>query len=193
MKESLILIGGGRHCKACIDVIEQQGSYSIAGIVDLPEKQGESILGYPILGTDDNLEQLVKSYDNFLVTLGQIYSPERRTWLFQDLVRIGAKLPAIISPHAYVSKHSTIGAGTIVMHHALVNAQAKIGDNCIINSKALIEHDAQIGDHCHISTGAIINGSAVVEHSSFFGSNAVTRESVRIPAGSFIKANSLVK
>lgn len=193
MKESLILIGGGGHCKACIDVIEQQGSYSIAGIVDLPEKQGESILGYPILGTDDNLEQLVKSYDNFLVTLGQIYSPERRTWLFQDLVRIGAKLPAIISPHAYVSKHSTIGAGTIVMHHALVNAQAKIGDNCIINSKALIEHDAQIGDHCHISTGAIINGSAVVEHSSFFGSNAVTRESVRIPAGSFIKANSLVK
>ncbi|MCP4314350.1 MAG: acetyltransferase [Bacteroidetes bacterium] len=193
MKESIILIGGGGHCKACIDVIEQEGIYSIAGIVDLPEKQGESILGYPVIGTDDDLKQLVKSYDNFLLTLGQIYSPERRTWIYQDLVRIGAKLPAIISPHAYVSKHSTIGNGTIIMHHALVNAQAKIGVNCIVNSKALIEHDVQIGDHCHISTGAIINGSAVVEHSSFIGSNAVTRESVRIPARSFIKANSLVK
>ena len=186
-------MGGRGHCKACIDVIEQQGSYTIAGIVDLPEKMGESILGYPVIGTDNDLERLVKSHDNFLVSLGQIYSPERRTWIFNELLRLGAKLPVIISPLAYVSRHSTIGEGTVIMHHALVNVHAMIGKNCIINSKALIEHDAHIGNHCHISTGAIINGAAIVEHSTFFGSNAVTKESAFIPAGSFIKANSLVK
>ena len=37
MKEEIILIGGGGHCKSCIDVIEQEGKYQIAGIVDLPE------------------------------------------------------------------------------------------------------------------------------------------------------------
>lgn len=36
MKEQIILIGGGGHCKSCIDVIEQEGKYQIAGIVDLP-------------------------------------------------------------------------------------------------------------------------------------------------------------
>ena len=39
MKEKIILIGGGGHCRACIDVIEQEGRFTIAGIVDVPEKK----------------------------------------------------------------------------------------------------------------------------------------------------------
>jgi hypothetical protein len=31
--------GGGGHCRSCIDVIEQQGRFAIAGIIDLPGKQ----------------------------------------------------------------------------------------------------------------------------------------------------------
>ena len=39
MKEKIILIGGGGHCRGlCIDVIEQDGRFDIAGIVDVPEK-----------------------------------------------------------------------------------------------------------------------------------------------------------
>lgn len=37
MKPKLILIGGGGHCHSAIDVIEEEGRYQIAGIVDLPE------------------------------------------------------------------------------------------------------------------------------------------------------------
>jgi len=33
MKSELILVGGGGHCKSCIDVIERQGKYRIAGII----------------------------------------------------------------------------------------------------------------------------------------------------------------
>jgi len=44
----LLLIGGGGHCKSCIDVIEQKNKYRIAGIVYLPEKKGQSVLSYPI-------------------------------------------------------------------------------------------------------------------------------------------------
>ena len=38
MKEKLVLIGGGGHCRACIDVIERENKYQIAGIVDIKEK-----------------------------------------------------------------------------------------------------------------------------------------------------------
>ena len=151
MKEKIILIGGGGHCKSCIDVIEQQGKYLIAGIVDLSEKLHKKILNYEIIATDDDLPQLLNEYENFLITLGQIKSPDKRIRIFQTLREIGAKLPVIISPLAYVSKHAEIGDGTIIMHHSLINAGAKIGSNCIINSKALIEHDAIIEDHCHIA------------------------------------------
>lgn len=36
---------------------------------------------------------------------------------------MGGKLPVIISPLAYVSKHAGIEEGTIVMHYALENAK----------------------------------------------------------------------
>ena len=179
-KRKIILIGGGGHCKSCIDVIEQQGVYQIAGIVDVSEKLHQKVLGYEIIATDDDLPRLVNEYENFLITLGQIKSPGKRIRIFQTLKELGVKLPVIISPLAYVSKHAEIGDGTIIMHQALVNAGAKIGSSCIINNKALIEHDAVIEDHCHIATGDIINGGVKVGRGTFFGSNAVCKEYIEI-------------
>lgn len=180
MKQEIILVGGGGHCKSCIDVIEQAGTFQIAGIVDMPEKLHKKILGYEIVATDNNLSRLINKYENFLITLGQIKSPEKRIRLFETLKGLGVKLPVIVSPLAYVSRHAEIEEGTIVMHYALVNAGAKIGKNCIINTRALIEHDAIIADHCHIATDAVINGGVKVGSGTFFGSNAVSKEYIVI-------------
>jgi sugar O-acyltransferase (sialic acid O-acetyltransferase NeuD family) len=192
MKESIILIGGGGHCRACIDVIEQEGRFTIAGIVDVPEKKQHNVLNYPVIGSDADLTELIKSFPNVLITLGQIKSPARRMELFNDLMQMGARFPRIQSPRAYVSPHAHVAEGTIVMHHALINAGANVGRNCIINTKALVEHDAVIEDHCHISTGAIVNGGVTIGRGSFFGSGAVSKEYTSIPSNSFIKANSLI-
>jgi len=186
MKETILLIGGGGHCKSCIDVIEREGGYRIAGIVDKPEKVGDKVLGYPVIGTDADLPELAKSYPNVLITLGQIKSSARRIELFEELQGLGFHFPVIRSPLAYVSPHALIGEGTIIMHHALVNAGAEVGRNCIINTKALIEHDASVEDHCHIATGAIVNGGTAIGTGSFVGSNAVTREYISIPENSVI-------
>jgi sugar O-acyltransferase (sialic acid O-acetyltransferase NeuD family) len=185
----LILIGGGGHCRACIDVIEQTPDFEVAGIVDLPEKLHQKVLGYEIVGTDEDLPHMAKEYECFLITLGQIKSADRRALLFNSLEKLGARFPVIVSPHAYLSKHARVGEGTIIMHHAMVNAGAKIGKNCIINSKSLIEHDAIIGDHCHISTSAVINGGAEVQDGTFMGSHSVTREQTRIGKNSVIGCN----
>jgi sugar O-acyltransferase (sialic acid O-acetyltransferase NeuD family) len=193
MKEKIILVGGGGHCRSCIDVIEQEGRFTIAGIVDIPEKKTHSVLGYSVIGSDADLVELIKSFPNVLITLGQIKSPARRIEIFNDLSQMGARFPVIQSPLAYVSPHAQVAEGTIVMHHALVNAGASVGRNCIINSKALVEHDAVIEDHCHISTNAVVNGGVKIGCGSFFGSSAVAVESTSIPSKSFIKANSLFR
>jgi len=189
MNETIVLIGGGGHCRSCIDVIEQEGRFKIAGIVDLPEKLHQSVLGYLIIGSDKDLPELIALHTNVLITLGQIKSPARRRDLFNSARALGARFPVVKSPLSYVSKHARIGEGTIVMHQALVNAKARIGLNCIINTKALVEHDASIGDHCHISTGAIVNGGVEVGEGTFWGSGAVSKEYTSIPPNSFIKAN----
>ena len=193
MREDLVLIGGGGHCKSCIDVIEQDGKFNIAGIIDLPENIGKDVLGYKIFACDDELAQLKKHYQNFLITTGHIYSNTLRVEMYNQLKNLGAILPVVISPKAYVSKHTTIGEGTIIMHGAQINCVSQIGNNCIINSKALIEHDAVIGNHSHISTGAIVNGGTIIGEGCFLGSNSVTKQYITVPDHTFVKANSLVK
>lgn len=192
MKEKILLVGGGGHCKACIDVIEQAGKLLIAGIVDLPEKFNQAVLGYPVIGGDEDLPNLLKLYKNVLITLGQIKSSTRRMKLFNDLQLMGAVFPVIQSPLSYVSPHAQIADGTIIMHHALINAGARIGKNCIINTKALVEHDAIIEDHCHISTSAVVNGATTVHEGSFLGSNSMCREYVQIGSHSIVSAGAVV-
>lgn len=193
MKPKIVLIGGGGHCKSCIDVIEQEGRFEIAGIIDVKDKVSQNVLNYKVIGSDEDLIFLVKEYEYFLITIGQIKSSAKRIEKFNQLNALNAKMPVIISPRAYVSKYAAIGTGSIVLHNAVVNANATIGRNCIINTGAIIEHDAIIGDNCHISTGAIVNGGVKIEDGVFFGSGAVSKESIRIVKNSFIKANALVK
>ncbi len=179
-KPGLILIGAGGHARSCIDVIEQQAQYQIAGLVGLPEQKNTEQLGYAVIAADDALEELAKLHQYALITIGQILTTEHRLRLYQQAVQCGFQMPTIIAPTAHVSPHASIGAGSIVMHGAIVNAGARVGSNCIINTRALIEHDTNVDDHCHISTGAILNGDAAVGTGSFIGSGCVVKEGVLI-------------
>lgn len=191
--QKLILLGGGGHCKSCIDVIEQEGQYVIAGILDNEKLVGQKVLGYDVIGTDADINKFIDKGYTFLITVGQIKTSTIRKKLFSLLYKSSAQIATVISPRAYVSKHADVGQGTIIMHDALVNAGALIGENCIINTKALIEHDAIIEDFCHISTSAVINGGGTVKEGTFFGSNAVSKEYVVTDTDDFIKAGSVVK
>ena len=176
-----------------IDVIEQQGKYTIKGIIDTKEHVGKQVLGYKIIGTDDDLEKLYLTCPNAIISVGQIKSSALRVRLFQKLKTIGYHLPVVISPLAYVSKHAIIEEGTIIMHHALVNAGAKIGKNCIINTKANIEHGVQIEDFCHISTATVVNGDSIIGKNTFIGSNATISNGITIPPNSIISAGEFIK
>jgi len=186
------LVGAGGHARSCVDVIEQNDRFSVAGLVGLPHEVGKHLYGYPVLGSDTDLAQLIRDFPHALVALGQIKTPDLRIRLFEMLKVHGCDLPAIVSPRAYVSPHASIGEGTIVMHGAIINAGARIGRNCIINSRALVEHDAVIDDHCHIATSAVINGHVSVGEGSFIGSNACIRQGVGIGARSFINMGEKV-
>lgn len=191
--KDILLIGGGGHCEAVIDVIEQEGQFNIIGIIDKTELFGKDILGYQIIGNDSDLEEIVKFCDNALITIGQIKNPIPRVNLFNRLRNLEFNLPTIYSPRAYISKHSNIGLGNVIMHNAIVNSNVTIGDNCIINTNSLIEHGCTIGNHSHISTNAVINGNSLIGNSCFIGSSSVTIEGIKVKDNSFVKAGSIVK
>jgi sugar O-acyltransferase (sialic acid O-acetyltransferase NeuD family) len=191
--KQIFFIGGGGHCASCIEVVESTGDWKISGIVDMPEKRGNALLGYPYIGTDADLHDLVREYQNVLVTAGQIVSTDTRRRLFTLARNAGAVFPVIVASTARASGHSTIGEGTILMHGVFVNAGARVGANCIVNTGSIIEHNTIVGDHCHVSTAACVNGDCQIGESVFIGSNAVVHNGVYIPSYCLIAAGSVVR
>ena len=193
MSKSLILIGAGGHSRSCIDTVEQEGSFKIAGLVGVKDELGKNLFGHKVLATDSSMRPLAEQHTYALLAMGQIDSPEDRIRLYEQALEAGFQFPIIISPAAYVSPHALIGAGTIVMHGAIINAGAIVGKNCIINSNAVVEHDSHVSDHCHISTGAILNGNTSIGPGSFIGSGAVLKEGVSIGANSLVGMGVMVR
>lgn len=189
--KKIILIGGGGHCKSCIEVIHSQGVYEIAGILDGALVTG-NVLGYPVIGDDDMIETLAAEGHYFLVTVGQIKNSTIRRLLFERVKAAGGMLAEVKASTAYVSEYAAVGEGTVLMHGVFVNAGVSIGVNGIINTKALVEHDVRIGDHCHVSTGSIINGDCVVGDESFVGSGAVVRQGIVMAGKTIAGAGAVV-
>ena len=57
----ILLVGGGGHCHACIDVIEVEGAFSIQGIVEQLSESPIQVLGYPVVGADADLGHVLVS------------------------------------------------------------------------------------------------------------------------------------
>lgn len=187
--KKIILIGGGGHCKSCIDVIEGENKYKIICIID---KKKNFLLNYKVFSESYLNKKLIKNHYAF-VTVGQIKNYNVRVKLFNRLKDLGFKIPSIISTSAYVSKHAVVGQGTIVMRGAIVNAGAVIGNNSIINTNSLIEHDVVIGDHTHISTQVTINGGSVIGNKVFVGSRSIIKDNINIGEQSIVGAGLYIK
>ena len=192
-KIPLILVGGGGHCKSCIEVVESTGIYSVYQILDVTERIGQKVLEYEITGSDIDIEALLSDEKlHFLLTIGQTTNPEIRKKIFNRIKSGNGKLPVIISSKAIVSTRCSIGEGTIVMHAAVVNADVRVGDNCIINNNVNLEHDAEIGHHTHVATNAVVNGNCRIGSEVLIGSNSVILQGVSITDRSVIGAGSVV-
>lgn len=189
--KDIVLVGGGGHCKSVIEVAESIG-YRIVGIFDMPENVGKEVLGYKIIGTDDDILRYV-DIAQFVVTVGHIKNPELRIKIHQKIIQAGGHLATLVASTARISRYATIGEGTVVMHQAVVNADASVGKGCIINTFSNIEHDAIIENFCHISTGAMVNGNCIVGEGTFLGSQSVMVNGISIVGGCVIAAGTMVR
>lgn len=190
MRRSLILVGGGGHCKSVIEAAQSAG-FDIKGILDMPERVGEECLGIKVIGTDNDIPLYVKDYD-FVVTLGFIKNPDRRVLIHEMISRNDGRMATIIAPTAHVSKYASVGHGSVILHNAAINACAKVGIGCIINTGSIIEHDAIIEDYCHISTGAIVNGTCHIGTGTFIGSGSVVCNGIYIKNNTVVGAGAVV-
>ena len=186
----IIIVGSGGHAKSIIDILETSKEWKILGLIS--NDNIDNLLGYEILGRDEDLEKIRLLTNKAILGVGQIKNPNKRISLVKKIERLNFDFPIIASMNSIVSRSSQIDAGTTIGHGAIINANTRIGRHCIINSRSLIEHDSVIGDFTHISTGAIVNGGAEIGDCVFVGSGAIIREGVKIPSNSIISCGERI-
>ena len=96
-KPNIILIGAGGHAKSCIDVINSESKYNIFGLIGLSSQVGSKVCGYPVIGTDDQLNEIVNDVSQAVIAIGD---QKKRSILYKYLINNGFKLPNIIAKGA---------------------------------------------------------------------------------------------
>ncbi|MFO8080715.1 MAG: NeuD/PglB/VioB family sugar acetyltransferase [Armatimonadota bacterium] len=168
--DSVIIIGGGGHAKMCIDVIRQQHVFEIAGVLDDGIEEGEEVLGVPVIGPLDRMEQLRESGVAFAVNgIGAASNHPFRSEVFERIKSAGFAVPSIIHPDATVEPSAVLGEGNQIMAGAIVGSAVTVGDNCIVNSGSVVSHDSVLADNVHIAPGAILAGGVRVGSDTLVG------------------------
>ena len=167
-KEKLVVFGAGGHAKVVIDIIEQQGIYEIAGLLDDdPRHQGKGLFGYPVLGTRADLPALrTAQLCHAIVTIGD---NAERAAVAAHLDQLGWRFASAIHPSANIGRGVNIGRGSVVMAGCVVNADAYLGGHVIVNTGATVDHDCRIEDAVHIAPGCHLCGGVSVGSGTLLG------------------------
>jgi len=193
MKDKIVLIGGGGHCRVVIDAVRKAGLYEITGIVDSNLPRGEKVLGIEVLGSDGLLQELYNSGTKLaFITVGSTKDCAIRLRLHNMLKKIGFSLPVIVHPNSVIGEGVSADEGTFVAAGVVINTGTKIGKNVIINTSSSIDHDCVIGDFVHITPGVTLSGGVKIGDRAHIGTGANVIQYLNIGKGAFIPAGKTV-
>ena len=189
----IVLIGGGGHARSIIDSILQRGEWDIIGILDEPSKVGQTLMGIPIIGTDDQMEDIyAQGITHAFIGVGSIGNPIIRKRIYQSAHSIGYSFPNIIDSTAILAQDVEMGEGNFIGKGAIVNAGSKLGNQIIINSGAIIEHDCSIQDFAHIAPGTVLCGGVSIGKESHIGARSVVIQGKTVGNNTLVGAGSVV-
>lgn len=190
LKNKLLLIGGGGHCRSVLDCVLSLDEYDEIGIIDSSDC---SCMGVPVIGRDEDIPELIKSgWNNAFITVGSVGNTKIRRKLYKMLNELGISIPIITDPTAIIARGAVIGRGTFIGKRAVVNSNTTIGECAIINTGAIIEHDCVVGDFSHISPSSVVCGGVNIGSDTHIGAGTVIRQLITIGNSSLIGAGSVV-
>jgi sugar O-acyltransferase (sialic acid O-acetyltransferase NeuD family) len=191
-EDHIVVIGASGHAKVVIDVIEKEGRYQIAGLIDSLKPAGEKVCGYEILGAEDKLAALVASGDiqGGLIAIGDNW----KRYLVSEKVKSmmpGFNFISSLHPSVQIGSGVSIGDGSVLMAGAIVNSDSRIGRFCILNTKSSLDHDGVMEDFSSLAPNATTGGKVTIGGFSAVSLGASIIQGVRIGEHSVLGAGSL--
>jgi acetyltransferase EpsM len=193
-QSSLLIYGGGGHGKSVIELVQVLGTYAIAGVVDDGLPQGSEVMGLPVLGGVQILEEYFSKGIRLAVNaVGGIGEIGVRVRIFEDLRKVGFGFPTLIHPTAMVEASARLSPGVQVFPHAYVGTLARIGFGVLLNTGAIVSHDCQIGDYTGLAPGALLAGEVKVGEKVQIGMGVTINLGLSIGNEALIGNSAIVK
>jgi sugar O-acyltransferase (sialic acid O-acetyltransferase NeuD family) len=191
--DKIIIVGSSGQAKVVIDIVEQEGRFSIAGLIDRFRAAGESTAGYPILGPEREVPLLRERYQfaGVIVAIGDNFVRAQVTELLASLCP-DLRFMTAIHPRATIARSVTVGAGSVVMAGAVINPDCAIGRGCVVNTGASLDHDTAMGDFASVAPRVVTGGTCTIGDFAAIGIGAVLSHRVRIGEHTVIGAGSTV-
>ncbi len=152
---------------------------------DDPAKHGQSLHGYPILGS---LESVVESMKTAPYYIGGIGDNVHRKSIVDRANALGLKPISVVDPSVITAPNAEVGPGSYIAAGCILSPNGKIGAHVIVNQHCTIGHDSHIGDFAQVCPGGRVSGASVLEEGAFIGSNGVVAPGVRLGAWSVLSA-----
>lgn len=187
-----LILGAGGHARVLIDALQLTGTNIIGALEPDESLWGKSILGVPILGSDDEILSFAAHEVNLVNALGSVSSTKARQRLFELWVSRGYTFASVIHPTAVISRHASLAQGVQVMASAVIQAGVRVKENTIINTAAVVEHDCELCAHVHIAPRACLAGGVKVGQGSHVGLGASILQNLSLGDDCLIAAGAVV-
>ncbi|MGD0778526.1 MAG: acetyltransferase [Candidatus Solibacter sp.] len=188
-----MIIGASGHAKVVIDIIEQQGSFKIVGLIDSFKEPGARLMGYDVIGREDSIPQLIatEKITGGIVAIGH-------NWVRHQMAKnIRERAPGFvfvnaIHPSARIAREVALGHGIAIMAGVSVNPGTRIGDFCFLNTNSSVDHDNTLGEFSCLQPNAATAGNVKIGAFSAISMGASVVPGVTIGSHSVIGAGSTV-
>jgi sugar O-acyltransferase (sialic acid O-acetyltransferase NeuD family) len=189
----IVVIGCSGHARVVVDILEKESRCNVVGLLDSSKPAGTEVLGYRVVGSDDDLPALfsAKICEGVIVAIGD-------NWVRSRMVqRIRESVPEIrfftaIHPSARIASDVSIGVGTVIMPGVVVNTGCHIGEFCILNTSSSLDHDSTMEPFSSLAPRAVTGGAVRIGAFTAICIGAVVSHSIRVGKHTVVGAGATV-
>ena len=185
-RPELVIIGAGGHALSVADAALSSGWDSI------------SFYSHGGTGPAASVGPIFSSFDSLDVTktafaLGVGTNHERED-AWEEVVKHfpHAQLISVIHATAWVSPHSTVHEGAVILTQASVGPGSTVGLGALLNTGASLDHDSSLANFGSLGPGARSGGNVHIGERTMVGMQAGILQGVTVGSDSVIGAHSLV-
>lgn len=190
MPKNVVLIGGGAHAYAVLDMLKQRkGLYKVIGYCD----RQETGLKCRYLGKDNDLLK-IKGCSRTQVQLVMAIGVDviLRERVFRAFKKKGYLFLTYIHPAALVSPLAKVNEGGVIFPGVVLGGGVVLKENICVYSNSVIEHRTIIGGHAYVGPAVAIAGDCLIGKSSFWGIGSCCIEKISLPDWTSVGAGSVI-